>query len=124
MLANQSFLSFPFSLAHHTDDNHIRLTPEEARKLPRATQHVPLAGYEDEYLVYCGSWPSTTCTASRPCAGPCTRNATARPSLTPTGRVNYERWHHVDHCLELAARRPRVQGRHHAHDVLRGCPDS
>lgn len=81
------------------DGNHIRLTKDEAAQLSHPTQHVPLEEYKDEYIVGLVIFHHLHClNALRKALYPNRYNTSI---FEDDGTVNYEKWHHLDHCIEI-----------------------
>ncbi|PSR78260.1 hypothetical protein BD289DRAFT_444206 [Coniella lustricola] len=82
------------------DGNHMRVNQSIARKLPHLSIHAPIEGHQDEYLMGIMAFHHLHClSALRKYIYPRRYNASI---VDPhTGAVNYEKWHHLDHCVEI-----------------------
>lgn len=82
-----------------TDGNHIRLSKEEAAHLGHPTEHVPIKEYKDEYMVGLVVFHHLHCLSAIRRAFYPKRYGTSM--FDQDGNVNYEAWHHIDHCIEI-----------------------
>ncbi|KAK7743259.1 hypothetical protein SLS53_004344 [Cytospora paraplurivora] len=82
--------------------NRVHIDQKMAEKLPYMTEHVPLEGYEDEYVVGLSVFHYLHClNAIRKGFYPRRYNSSL---LDDDGNVDYHKWIHIDHCIETIRR--------------------
>ncbi|ROW02159.1 hypothetical protein VSDG_02340 [Cytospora chrysosperma] len=82
--------------------NRIRIDREMAEKLPYTTVQVPLEEYKDDFLVGLSVFHDLHCLSSiRKAFYPHRYNSSL---VDGDGKVDYSRWHHIDHCIETIRR--------------------
>ncbi|ROW15314.1 hypothetical protein VPNG_03062 [Cytospora leucostoma] len=82
--------------------NRIHIDQKMAEKLPYQTEHVPLEGYEDEYVVGLSVFHYLHClNGIRKGFYPRRYNSSL---LDEDGNVDYHKWIHIDHCIETIRR--------------------
>lgn len=81
------------------DGAHVRITKEQAQKLPHMPLPVPLEEWKDEYFISITVFHQLHClNALRKALYPRRYNSSI---VGADGNVDYGQWHHVDHCVEL-----------------------
>lgn len=80
----------------------LRVDRQTAERLPYATEHVPVAGHEDEYMTGLAVFHQLHClNAVRKSLWPSRYNSSL---VEADGSVNYDAWGHIDHCIETIRR--------------------
>ncbi|CAN8097620.1 unnamed protein product [Discula destructiva] len=78
--------------------SHIRISKEEAAHLDHPTVHFPTEEYKDEYMVGLVVFHQLHCVSNlRRALYPKRYNSSL---VDENGNVDYDKWHHLDHCLD------------------------
>lgn len=77
----------------------MRVNQTIAEKLPHLSLHVPVEGHQDEYIMGIMAFHHMHClSALRKYIYPKRYNTSI---VDAHGNVDFEKWHHLDHCVEI-----------------------
>lgn len=80
----------------------FRIDRQTAERLPYPTEHLAVEGHEHDYVAGLAVFHQLHClNMVRKALWPSRYNSSM---LDPDGGVNYDRWSHIDHCIEVVRR--------------------